>query len=163
MDPMKEAAFWERVNRSGECWLWTGKTNMYGYGVIRRGRGSQGAHRYSYELVHGPITDGRHVCHKCDVRNCVRPEHLWLGSQAENIQDAAQKHRMSSGERHRSRTHPESIDRGEEHPQAKLTEDQVRAIRATTGVSKRALARRYGVADSTIRKIIDRRKWAHIP
>lgn len=79
------------------CWLWTGTLSTRGYGYKRFRREMPGqciASRISYQIYVGPIPDGMFVCHRCDVRSCVNPDHLWLGSNAENIRDARDKMRL---------------------------------------------------------------------
>lgn len=98
-DPARlERAFWKKVDKSGDCWIWVGLVNRYGYG--RWGK-NKTAHRHSYELANGEIPDGKQVCHTCDVRNCVNPAHLWLGEHRDNMQDRNVKKRNAS--RHRIR------------------------------------------------------------
>lgn len=84
--------FWDRVDKSGDCWEWTGAKNKYGYGMLpygpRKARKSFGAHRVSYEIHFGVIPDGLLVLHKCDNKSCVNPAHLELGNQSKNVQDA---------------------------------------------------------------------------
>lgn len=81
--------FWSRVDKSGDCWLWTGARDGKGYGRL----GNKVASRLSWELSHGPIPRGKLVCHKCDNPPCVRPDHLFLGSPADNFYDMVAKGR----------------------------------------------------------------------
>lgn len=109
--------FWSKVDKSDNhdhCWLWTDKPNPKGYGSIGVSGKTYRAHRVSYELAYGPIPDGLNVLHTCDNRICVNPNHLFIGTQLENIQDRDIKGRQT---------------RGESHPRSKLTEDQVLAMR----------------------------------
>lgn len=75
------------------CWLWLGTINQDGYGVMRHDGRTQGAHRVSYEIFRGPITDGLFVCHRYDVRSCINPDHFFLGTHRENMEDKARKGR----------------------------------------------------------------------
>jgi len=104
------------IDESTGCWLWTGSKNQLGYGMIQRRNKEVGilnlsAHRASYEHHKGPIPDGMKVCHTCDVRHCVNPAHLWLGTQADNMQDMQDKGRQRYGGTlgyHRPTTFPEA-------------------------------------------------------
>jgi hypothetical protein len=91
--------FWSKVDTSGgddSCWTWTASRNEDGYGRFRMHGQIVLAHRTSYILTHGHVDSERHVCHSCDNPSCVRPSHLWLGSNADNAADRVTKGRTSS-------------------------------------------------------------------
>lgn len=147
--PAKER-FWSKVRKTDDCWLWLGSRSDTGYGCFYDGR-AYSAHRYSWELANGPVPHGLCVLHRCDVRACVRPDHLWLGTKRENSRDMAEKGRHLG---------PDSA--GENHGLAKLTDDDVRLIRSSreTGV---ALAARLGVSVSLVSLVRRRKAWTHLP
>jgi len=116
------------------CWLWGAAVNVCGYGIFK-GPNSGLVHRFSWELHYGEIPESLNVLHRCDVPCCVNPEHLFLGTQHENILDMENKKRSR---------HPA----GGVHGRAILTEDQVREIRAAK--NSRGLARKYGVSRHVI-------------
>jgi len=91
-----EERFRTKVRKTRGCWLWTGATNLQGYGVFGRGNRAAGnvlAHRFAWELEHGPIPAGMCVLHRCDRPLCVKTAHLFLGTQQENLADMRAKHR----------------------------------------------------------------------
>ena len=94
-----EDRFFQKVRKTDSCWLWTGALNSRGYGAFGVNGKSVSAHRYSYETYVGPIPEGMVVCHSCDIRNCVNPQHLWVGSTADNNKDMFQKERNGSSTR----------------------------------------------------------------
>jgi len=154
-----EVRFWRYVHKTEGCWLWTGAPNRTGYGTIRRsGRGSALllAHRASWELHNGPIPEGLAVCHECDTPPCVRPEHLFLGTIADNNADMMGKGRYG--------VRPEHLPRGRAHPNAKLTAEAVRDIRRlyAEGTGLRALSRQFAVSTGTLSSVIRRATWAHV-
>lgn len=90
--------FWEKVDKSGDCWLWIGKKNQNGYGLFTTWENGVekgcGAHRMAYALTHGPIAPGLFALHRCDNPSCVNPDHLFLGDQHANMADASRKGRL---------------------------------------------------------------------
>lgn len=135
------------VTESG-CWLWTGALTANGYGCLGDKYKTRSAHKVSYELHVGEVPSGMHVCHKCDVKSCVNPEHLYVGTGKQNYADA----------RDRGRLRPR---RGETNPIAKLTTAQVLEIKSSneTGVD---LARRFGLSPSTVCQIRKGLRWKHL-
>ncbi len=105
--------FWRYVVKTDGCWSWVGAKLPKGYGRIGAGVGKSKkvllAHRLSYEIHYGPIPDNVLVCHSCDNPNCVNPSHLFLGTHKNNFDDAKKKGRIATGDRHGSKTHPESV------------------------------------------------------
>lgn len=144
--------FWMRVSK-GEpeaCWNWIGCLNSRGYGQFVPKKGPPvSAHRYSFILEHGPV-GMFHVLHKCDNRACVNPRHLFLGTHQDNMTDMMKKWRYSKG-----------VNR----PKAKLTDEKVIEIRARYsegGISQNKLGEIYGVCDSVICQIVNRKRWRHV-
>ncbi len=147
--------FWSKVLKTDTCWLWQGGTIGNGYGTITSG-GHYGrtllAHHVSWEWAYGPIPNGLWVLHKCDVPPCVNPEHLWLGTHSDNMQDRARKGRANHA-------------LGEAHGGAKLTNEQVISIRARYGtrdLTCKTLAIEYGVSATTICLVANGRIWRHL-
>ena len=137
-----------RPDPNSGCWLWAGDWNRDGYGVFRIQRHRHvGAHRVSWTLHRGPIPDGMSILHKCDVRCCVNPDHLYIGDQAKNVNDMMNRGRWGG-------------PTGERHHKAKLSREQVFEIRSRTE-SIDVLAPIYGVDRTTIARIRSGRIWKH--
>lgn len=150
--------FWEKVDKTDGCWLWTASASKAGYGLIGRGGRGNGmayAHRTSWEFANGAIPAGLNVCHHCDTPRCVRPDHLFLGTRAANMRD------MSAKSRQWQQVHPERRRRGEANNLSKLTEEMVGAIRQS-GEPTTVLAHRYGLDRHTVARIRAGRTWQHI-
>ena len=144
--------FWNKVNKQAEngCWEWAAYRDPDGYGGFSLDGKGERAHRASWILEHGSIPDGLHVLHHCDNPRCVNPAHLFLGTQADNMRDKAEKGRAVNN--------PQP---GESHPMSKLTEADIPAIRADKR-SQRAIAAEYGVSRQQIGRIKNRKRWTHI-
>lgn len=142
-----QPAFWTRVAKSDGCWLWQGTIYSTGYGIVWRSGKRVGAHRVAYEQTYGAIPAGLFVCHHCDNRACVRPDHLFLGTHAENMADAKAKGRAYKG--------------GEDHHMAILTEAQVREIRGIIPVygTFTRLGRKFGVTRNCIAAAFYGKSW----
>lgn len=180
--------FWSRVNKNGptapgmttNCWLWTGGTFGGRYGHFWVGGHSIGAHRFSLEIKLGrSLLPDMCACHTCDVGLCLRPDHLFEGTQADNVADRVAKGHLATGIKNGAFTHPErrptgsrnghstkpeSYPRGENHHAAKLTTVQVVAIRlrASQGERQAHLAREYGISATIVGKIVKRQLWKEI-
>jgi hypothetical protein len=138
------------TKRADGCWEWLGYRDPNGYGRLNVGGRPILASRVSYLLHYGDVPGGKYVCHKCDNPPCVNPEHLFLGTQADNVAD------MQAKGRARKRGLP-----GVSHHAAKLTDDRVRAIRSSDA-SDAALAKEFGVTRATIHAVRHRRTWTHV-
>lgn len=171
--------FWAKVQKGDGCWEWTGHRRN-GYGILATGpQGGQRreiASRVSWELTFGTIPDGLRVLHHCDNPPCVRPEHLHLGTPADNSAEMRARGRScrgdrlraimikkaARGERHGSRTHPEAIARGSRSGTAKLDEALAQRIRdqySAGGISQRALAAAHGINQATVWALLSGKTW----
>jgi hypothetical protein len=159
-----EQRFWPKVDMRGDCWLWLRARDDKGYGRFMLNHRAQPASRIAWQLTYGNIPPGLFVCHKCDVRLCVRPEHLFLGTPADNMHDMIAKRRHAFGDKNGARTHPEAVRHGAQRAFAKLTNEAVLEIRQlyAQGITQQILAERYGVMCSTVQKVIAGHTWRHL-
>lgn len=143
----------ERVAGLGPCWVWTAAFFHNGYGGFKLDARMRRAHAISFKWHIGP-TNGLQVCHHCDVRACVNPAHLFLGTQKDNIQDAVSKGRMATGTRNGMHVTGRTT----------LTESDVREIFALAdgGAPQQALADQYGVTQTMISHITTGKVWQHL-
>lgn len=135
----------ERVTESG-CWIWMANSHRQGYGKIYYQGKTAMAHRVSYELHSGEIPEGMCVCHRCDVTGCVNPDHLFLGTNQDNMTDKINKGRHKGAKK------------GEQHHNAKLTATDISEIRESVETQKE-LAKRYGVSQATVHNIKAEKRW----
>lgn len=156
--------FFEKVDKTGTCWLWTGMKNRKGYGRIgiSRGVGMKLAHRISLELHGVRVPDEMCVLHTCDVPSCVNPTHLFLGTRADNNLDMRAKGRANYVAW--KYVKPEQRARGEDVAKT-MTDVKVKELRieyANGNTSFVKLGKKYGIGRTTVENIIKRRKWAHV-
>jgi hypothetical protein len=147
--------FWDKVEKTRSCWLWTGGRSGadggYGQMATQTGKAPKLAHRVSWEINRGPIPRGKSICHRCDNTICVRPSHLFIGSQADNSHDMWRK----------GRGKPPPRLPGEASGKAKLTWANVRAIRRqrTGGATLQAIGDKYGVTATQVWHIVKNKHW----
>lgn len=138
-----------KINPETGCWEWTAGRISGGYGEFWVGTANHLAHRVSWYIYRGDIPENILVCHHCDNPACVNPDHLFLGTDADNSRDMTEKGRSMVGEK---------------HPGAKLTKKKVLKIRslyATGDYTQRELAKMFDIAQSVISGIIHKRGWVH--
>ena len=137
--------FWNKVNKTDSCWEWMSSINNKGYGTFWYQGRPVYAHRLAYELTVDKIPNNLCACHHCDNPKCVNPDHLFLGTHKDNIQDASNKGRL------RNRY-------------SKLSEFDILEIRnlLASGVSQRMVAKQYSVGVMTINHIVHKRTWAWV-
>lgn len=162
-----EYRFWKKVSKKGvdDCWEWNGTMLSHGYGVLTKGGDGRvsktiPAHRAMWLLNTGYMPQTHEfICHKCDNRKCVNPNHLFIGRCSDNIRDMVIKGR------HFTKTKPERICRGSKHTNAKLNEERVftmRILRANSKIGMRTLAKMFGVSRITARRAVDGISWKHV-
>lgn len=149
--PITTALFWSKVrvpDSRSDCWEWTSTLNDNGYGRFSTDGGKTAAHRFAYELMHGPIPDGLHIRHMCHNRKCCNPTHLLVGTPKDNARDALEAGRFS---------------RGAVNGNAKLDADAIAYIRSNPDKMRGyQLAEKFGVSRATISGIKNGRVWRHV-
>lgn len=140
------------IDKTDTCWNWIGYKNEHGYGLITTGHGKQvRAHRFLYEMYKGKIAKGLNVLHTCDTPNCVNPDHLFLGTQKDNVDDMISKGRGGY-----------KIFHGESHWASKLNMEKVKQIRDLWdkgGIYQSTLADMFGVSQQVISKVVNYKGW----
>jgi len=134
---LQDRFFSRFVKLANGCWQWRSHTDKDGYGVLPGAHQNTRAHRLSYEIHHGTIPEGMIVCHHCDNPGCVNPDHLFVGTQKDNAQDALMKGRHYIGEK---------------NGRSKLTKENVKEILASD-LNGQQLANKFGVTRSTINNV----------
>ena len=149
--------FWDRVTKTDSCWAWTGSKMSNGYGSIRVHGRRTGAHRVAWELAFGQIPESRFICHHCDNRLCVRPDHLFLGLPKDNSADMDRKGR-------RRWKNPPGKNAGEAHGMSKVNEQTVREMRAMrcSGATTADIGRRFGITQGAASMITTGKRWKHV-
>lgn len=135
---------------AGGCFLWQGHINKYGYAHLYWNGRARRAHRLSFEAFRRPIPPGLCVCHRCDVRACINPAHLFVGTHLDNMRDAVAKGR---------------VPHGEQRPDTKLTDEQVAALVAlcNAGASAGELAEHFGISIAQVMRLMDGTRRRHVP
>lgn len=146
-DPITRIFLYTTITDS--CWLWNGRKSRNGYGVTKHNGKNRPVHRFLWETFYGPIDKDIVCCHKCDVRNCINPAHIFLGTRSDNQRDMKEKGRAAKGSK---------------NGYSKLTEADIVTIRQLhkEGFYQREIAKLYGMSQHVIGKVINRVTWRHV-
>jgi hypothetical protein len=149
--------FASRTKPEGDCLVWTGHRDGAGYGRLgsKKFPGLNFAHRASWHLAHGAFDHSLRILHRCDNPGCVKPEHLFIGTQADNVADMVAKGRLV----------PPAKRFGAANPLARLTDAEVREIRRSVSsgeCSQIEAARRFSVSPMTVSRAVRRQSWSHV-
>lgn len=152
MTEIQRVRFWAKVLQTEACWIWRGAVDKdgYGYYAFAEGEKKNKAHHLAFEDQIGPIPLGLFVLHHCDNPPCVNPQHLFLGTQQDNLADMCAKGRQA---------------RGESHGLSQLNSDDIIAIRRfkQERVPQHAIAKWFGISQGNVSNIIHRKRWGHVP
>lgn len=147
----REQRFLKKVGKTPFCWLWRGSKSAGGYGRIMINYRRVRAHRLSWEIYHGDIPPGMFVCHICDNPLCVNPNHLFLGTNKDNVMDMVGKGRQNGGG-----------PKGERHGRSVLSNSQAKKIRdlyRSGDYSYRDIAKMFGIGKTTVYQIVKRIRY----
>lgn len=157
-----EERFWRKVKKTDGCWFWMGGRNDDGYGIAIMNGHVCGAHRKAWAITRGPIPEGMQVLHHCDTPSCVRPDHLWLGTQKDNMQDMRRKGR-SNMPMHRERWHCPRQPRPIRPPwpptprESPPWANNLREWLSRTGHTQKWLARQINVSTACLSNVLNGR------
>ncbi len=157
-----------QITKTETCWIWTGYKDAKGYGRISFRDGKRVihifAHRFSYSIIKGDIPKGMNICHKCDNPICVNPEHLFIGTTQDNVNDRVNKNRSAKGIKNGTHTHPETRHIGSTHKISKLKERDILVIKemAKAGLSHRRISKLFDISRPRISQIIKGIAWKHV-
>lgn len=143
--------FWSKVDKTSNCWEWQAAKDVDGYGRFQLNGKTGLAHRIAYELDVGEIPEGMCVLHKCDNPKCVRPDHLFVGTHADNVRDREEKGRGGHGTLN-----------GTDHGRSILTDEDVIWIRSKPNMNQTEMAKKLGVHRTVICNIVNRKAWKHL-
>jgi len=151
---IEEKLRFNSVEDSNGCWLWQGGKTTFGHGIIAVNRKSHLAHRVAYKIWKDRVPLNMFVCHTCDNPKCINPDHLFIGTQDDNMKDMANKGRSNNG-----------IQKGEKNPQSQLTDRQVRRIKRLllNGHTRKEIANKFGVNEAVVGFISENKNWKHVP